>query len=233
MTYTNFKDLVCSYSNRLSALYSSVGAQDIVLAAMNDARRDAQRRYKFNLAKRQAFVKLSVLPQSMLTDFDVDPSGSGAAVVVSRLDDLWSYGTTTINATTAYYPTLRLDFRSRAELEYAVPQRPWPWQGSSASTQADFAYSVGTNIFHSNLTVQTWYLAYVVEFLPDHDGGAGVDFFLTYFVDWLKFATLANLNVWLKDSERFQIDAAVLGAAWSSVTEFDAQHAQQGPINLD
>lgn len=233
MTYANFKDMVCSYSNRIAALYSTVGAQDVVLLAMNDARRQAQRLYKFNLCKRQAFVKVSVLPQSMLTDFDADPSGSGALVIVNRLDELWEYGTATVAATTCYYPTKQLLIRRRAELEYAAPNPTWPNQHSTSAMTDSFAYSVGTNIYHSNLTVQTWYLAFVVEFLADHAGASVEDIFLTYFTDWLKWATLANLNYWLKENERIQVDAVLVASLWNSVTQFDSQHEAQGPITLD
>lgn len=233
MTYANFKDMVCSYSNRLAALYATVGSQDVVLIAMNDARRQAQRLYKFNLAKRTAFVKLSLLPQSTLTDFDVDPSGSGAAVIVNRLDELWEYGTTTVASTTVYYPTKQLDTRRRAELTYASPNRTWPATSSAAAITDSFAYTVGTSVYHSNLTTQTWFMAYIVEFLAEHDGGSSEDMFLTYFADWLKWATLANLNYWLKENERVNIDAALVSQLWNSVTQFDSQHEAQGPINLD
>jgi len=232
MTYANFKDLVCSYDNRLAALYASVGAQDVVLAAMNDARRQAQRKYKFNLAKRVAFVPLSILASPFLTSFKSTPGGA-TTVVVNRLDELWEYSTATVAGSTGYYPTNKLDIRRRVELEYAVPQRPWPWQGSAVATQASFAYCVGPNVYHSNLTTQTTFMAYVVEFLPDLDASATSDIFLDYFTDWLKFATLMNLNIWKKDSERFNIDSTVMQTLWDSVTQYDSNQESIGEINLD
>lgn len=232
MTYTNFKDLVCSYNNRLAALFATVGAQDVVLAAMNDARRQAQRKYKFNLCKRQAFVNLSILPQTFLSDFKSAPAGS-TTVVVSRLDSLWEYGSATVASTTAYYPTRQVDTRRSPELSYAVPQRPWPWQGSAVATTNQFAYCIGPNVYHSTLTTQTWHMAYVVEFLPDLTSSATTDVFLDYFTDWLKFATIANLNVWLKDSERFNIDANTMATLWESVVQYDSQQETIGDINLD
>lgn len=236
MTYTNFKDLVASYSNRLGALFASVGAQDVVLAAMNDARRDAQRRYVFNHTRRQAFVQLSLAPASFLTDFDADPTGAGAAVVVRRLESLWEYGSTTVGATTRYYPTNPVPIRSMATFGQVLPVRQWPLSasyGQTTLTTVNFAYIQGTNVLHSTLSTPAWFLADVYAFLADHDGGASEDWFLTYGLDWLKFATLTNLNTWLKDGEQIAVNAQAMQAAWNSMTNFDAQQTQGGPINLD
>lgn len=233
MTYTNFKDMVCSYSNRVAALYASVGAQDIVLIAMNDAIREAQRRYTFNSLGRRAFVSLSMLPKSMLTDFYTTPALS-TAMVVKRVDALWEYSSTSIASTTAYFPTKKIELRRRANLEYSIPTSPFTGTGTSNNpVTSDFAYLHGLNLHHSSLTTPTTVMADVVEFIPDHDGGASTNFFLNYGTDWLKFATLGNLNVWLKDSERFNIDANLITNAWNSLTQFDAQQAEMGEVNLD
>lgn len=232
MTVADFKDNVVSYSNRIAALYTTVGSKDIVIQAMNDVRLAAQRRYKFNLAKQWAFAPLSLKPVSLLSDFKTTPGGS-TTVVVNRLDSLWEYGTTSVSSTTVYYPTKELDIRSMAELGYAVPARPWPTQGTDVVTMSTFAYKHGTNLYHSNLTTPTSFMASVVGLLPDLVVGDTPDFFLTYFSDWLKFATLMSLNIWLKDSERFQFDAQMMTTLWDSVTQFDSQQQQSGPITLD
>jgi hypothetical protein len=230
MTYANFKDSVASYSNRIAALFATVGAQDIVLEAMNDARRSAQQKYRFNLAKRQAFVNLSLLPQSLKTDFRTTPGGA-TAVVINRLDELWEYGTATVASTTCYYPTVQLDIRRQSMLEYAAANRSLT--SSTSTLTQDFAYCHGPNVYHSNLTTQTWYLAFVVEFLPDLTSAATTDLFLDYAPNWLKFATLMNLNAWLADSEKIQVDSQLMQLAWDAFTQFDAQQAEVGTISLD
>lgn len=231
--YGDFKDTIASYANRGASLFTTTGGLDLILLAMNDARRQAQRDYTFNMLRQYAFCQLSMLPVSMLTDFDADDSGSGALVVVKRIESLWEYGIIVINATNAYYPTKQIDLRSMATLEFAVPQKPWPWQQSDVTTTPTFAYLQGNRLFHSNLSTPTWTMADVIAFLPDHDGGAGTDIFLTYFKDWLKFATMANLNLWLKASDRFSIDETVMTRLYNSMTTFDAQQSQMGTISLD
>lgn len=234
MTIANFLDLVASYQNRAAALFQTVNAQDVILAALNDARRQAQREYRFNMARRQAFASLSMKPVNYLADFTSGPGGTGTTVIVSRADTIWEYGTITISSTPCYYPTKQLDFRASAELITSIPTLPFPWQTSTASaTTNKFAYLQGTNVFHSNITTPTPFLFDVVEFLPDLVIGSAPDIFLTYFTDWLKFSTILNLNIWLKDTERFNIDATVMTKLWNSVTQFDSQQSSAGSISLD
>lgn len=222
MLYSAFKDQTVSYLNRSAASIVTDAASDLVLVAMNDARRWAQREYNFSMLEQQVFVELSMLQKSMLTDFKATPSGT--TVVVKRIDSMWEYGTTTVGATTVYYPTKEIRIRRRASLKKLVPFDPND-TALSNPTQADFVYVQGTNIAHTNLTTPTWVMADAVVMLGEHAGGAVEDIFLTYHIDWLRWMTLANLNVWLKDSERTPIDANLLARSWDGVKQFDAQQA--------
>lgn len=199
---------------------------DLVLIAMNDARRWAQREYTFEQNATQAFVYLSMLGKSLLTDFRTTPSSASGTVVVvvKRIDALFEYATTTINSTTVYYPTLGIELRRRMAIAAHVPSEPLA-TALTSPTLGTFAYLQGQKLYHTNLTTQTWVLADVIEFLPDHAGGTSEDIFLKYYTDWLRVATLASLNVWLKDNERTPIDQALLGGLWNSVKQFDAQQA--------
>lgn len=223
MTYANFKDMVVGYLNRPAANVVTTGAQDLVLLAMNDARRSAQREYDFEMLSTQAFVSLSMIPKSLLTDFKTTPALS-TTLVVKRVDALWEYGSTTVGATTVYYPTKSIEFRRRMALRAHVPSDPNS-SALSAPTVREFAYIQGTNIAHTSLTTATTIMADVIEFMPDHAGAGVEDIWLVYFTDWLKWATLANLNVWLKDSERTVIDQTAFSIAWKNVKSFDARQA--------
>lgn len=223
MTYANFKDSVVSYMNRAAAAVVTTGSLDLVLQAMNDARRWAQREYTFDGNATQAFVSLSMIPKSMLTDFKTTPALS-TTVAVKRVDALWEYATSTVGATTVYYPTRQIELRRRNALKPFVPSDPLA-TALSAPANNSFAYVHGSNIAHTNLSVATTVMADIIAFLADHDGGASEDIFLTYYTDWLKWATLANLNVWLKDSERTVIDQNLVAATWASVKRHDAQQS--------
>ena len=232
MTYANFKDMVVGYLNRAAAAVVTVGAQDLVLLAMNDARRIAQRSYDFEMLSTTAFVSLSMIPKSMLTDFKTTPALS-TTTIVKRIDALWEYGSTTVGATTVYYPTKSIEFRRKMSLRNHVPSDPNS-AALSAPTIREFAYVQGVNIAHTSLTTATTVMADVIEFMPEHAGGSVEDIWLVYFTDWLKWATLANLNVWLKDSERTVIDANLINASWAGVKSFDARQAHStDDLSLD
>lgn len=223
MTYANFKDVVSGYLNRTAAAVVSAGAQDLILDAMNNARRDAQRRYAFEGNATQAFFSLSMIPKSMLTDFKTTPALS-TTTVVKRIDAIYEYASTAVGATTVYYPVRKIELRRRMAVGTFVPMDP----SATALTSpviSEFAYIQGVNVTHTNLTTATTVLADVIEFLPEHVGGAVEDIFLTYYTDWLKFATLANLNIWLKDKERTPIDQVIISNLWESVKSHDAQQA--------
>lgn len=222
MLYSVFKDQVLSYLNRAAAAVVTDAAADLVLVAMNDARRWAQRQYNFSMLEQPVFVNLSMLPKSMLTDFTVTPGG--AVIVVKRVDSLWEYGTTTISATTAYYPTKGIPLRRRMSLKQQVPLDP-DSTALANPTGNDFAYIQGTNIAHTNLTTVTSVMADAVVMLAEHAGDTVQDIFLTYHIDWLRWMTLASLNVWLKDTERTPIDVNLLQNSWDGVKQFDANQA--------
>jgi hypothetical protein len=223
MTYANFKDQVVSYMNRAAAAVVTVGAQDLVLLAMNDVRRQAQRDYTFEGLSTQAFVSLSMVPKSMLTDFKTTPALS-TTIVAKRVDALYEYGTATVGATTVYYPTQQIELRRRNALKSHIPSDP---TATALSTPAlsQFAYIQGTTIAHTNLTTATTVLADIIEFMGDHAGASVEDIWLTYYTDWLKWATLAQLNLWLKDKERTPVDLELTGRLWEGVKRHDAQQA--------
>lgn len=239
MTYANFKTMVLSYLNRTSGVFTS-GALDYVLIAMNDARAAAQREYAFNLNRTIAFANVSLVGQSILTDFDTTPGGS-TLIVVKQIDAVYEYATATVGVTTAYYRTAKVPFWRHSVFDTQVPLSSSTF-GSNTSVNVNdvlrgmpqFCYMQGNKLFHSTLTTATPILCDVIQWLPDHDGGSSEDVFLTYFVDWLKYATLINLNQFLKDSERFPIDASFVQQLWESVKQFDAQQAAStGSIDLN
>lgn len=238
MTYANFKDQVLALMNRDATPFTSTGAQDLVLAAMNDARRDAQRKYAFNLNRQPVFADLSLIGKSLLTDFTVTPGG--AAVVVKQVDAVYEYASTTVGATVAYYRTNKVVLLRhsafQAELNYSamtLARTQPPYNTGSLRTPMSFVYLQGTSLYHSTLQTTQNFFCDAIVMLPNHPGDTSQDVFLTYFVDWLKYATVMKLNLLLKDAERFQIDESVMEDMWNSVKQFDAQQAVQGAIDLD
>lgn len=236
MKYSQFKQDVMAFVNRNAQVFSQPNT-DYVLTAMNSVRRFAQREYAFNLNRKPAFVEVSMIGQSLLTDFYGAPDGD--ALVVKQIDNLFEYGTAAVEGTTVYFRSNNIRFDTVGQMAREVaalterngvlvvrPNQTVPLNA--------FCYLQGVKLYHSSLTVPTWIMADVIEFLPDHNGGTDEDIFLTYFADWLKWATIFELNQYLNKADRFSLDIAVLDRAWESVRQFDAQQAvSTGSISLD
>ena len=239
MTYANFKTMVLSYMNRSSAVLTS-GSLDYVLLAMNDARRAAQREYTFNLLRTTAFANCSLAPVSLLTDFDTDDT-AGTLRVVKQIDAVYEYSTASVSGTTRYYRLNKVPFFRQSVFEqelaisptYAGGVRNNPVPGSLQAAK-QFIYQQGTNVHHSTLSTPAWFMFDVIYWDADHAGGAVEDVWLTYFVDWLKWATILQLNQYLKDTERFPVDAQFVAQLWEGVKQFDAQQgASTDSISLN
>lgn len=91
-----------------------------------------------------------------------------------------------------------------------------------------FAYAIGPTLFITTVSSVVNYKLVGIQWLDDLTGAETPDIFLTYYTDWFKYATLAALNIYLKDSERFPIDASTMENLWQSVKAHDGMIANMG-----
>lgn len=235
MTLANFESMVAAYMNRTTGSLTSSNGVDILLMAINDARRAAQRAHDFELNRTEdAYLTTSASGANWMTGCKTTPGGA-TAILMKRVDEVWNYTTGTAGAT--YYPrTTRIPFSYSGQFKRDLPINN---STLTASPQAyaltdTFAYAVGPQLFVTTQTTGTAYKIVGIKFLDDLANGDSPDIFLTYFTDWLKFATIAALNVYLKDGERFPIDMTALDATWQTVKTFDGNIANMGEsANLD
>jgi hypothetical protein len=225
MTLADFEATVASYMNRPLASWT-VGGLDLILQALNDCRRAAQRDYAFEMFERTAFVQLSTTPANIMTDFKADPSGAGATVQIRIIRGVWEYVMNGVLPSR----TRQLDLRSLSTWRQELPLHARRWNDVTVTPSSqlssrlqDFAYIQGMNIYHCNLPTPKWHMADVVAWQPDLTVGDDPDIFLTYFSDWLKWATIAQLNGYLKEDQRVQISMTAMAAAWENVKQFDSQ----------
>jgi hypothetical protein len=87
---------------------------------------------------------------------------------------------------------------------------------------------VGAQLYVTTVASATIYKLVGIKWLDDLAGTEDPDIFLTYFTGWFKYATLAALNVYLKDNERFPVDEKVLTREWGIVTSMDGSISQMG-----
>lgn len=235
MILASFKNMVAGYLTRTVASFSD-GTTDYLLQAMNDARRAAQRAHDFELNRTEdAYLTTTAAGANWLTGCKTTPGGA-TAVLMKRLDEVWNYNTTTINAASAYLRTSRIDFADTGGVKRGFPKVygqdfAYTPVGNSSPVQA---YANGPKLYLTGMTTSATVKLVGIKFLDDLADGDDPDIFLTYFTDWLKLATIGHLNVYLKDSERFPIDETLLAGLWQSVKTFDGTMANMGEAaNLD
>lgn len=234
MTLANFKQQVANMMNRTLASLTSDNSQDMLLMAMNDARRAAQRDHEFELNRTEdAYLSTSASGANWQTGCKTTPGGA-TAVLMRRIDEVWNYSTSTAAAT--FYPrTTRIDFSYSGQFKRELAtQSDRLTNPQDYAVQNRFAYCIGSTLYVTTVTSATIQKLVGVKFLDDLADGADPDIFLTYFPDWLRYATIAALNVYLKDSERFPIDQKVMDRLWQSVKQYDGGIANMGEsVNLD
>jgi hypothetical protein len=164
--------------------------------------------------------------------------GGATAVLMKKIDQVWNYTTQAIGATDYYPRTTRIDFsyaaRMRRELATQNNESDIVTNANTVLPSARFAYATGPNLFITSANTATIVKLVGIKFLDDLADGATPDIFLTYFTDWLKWATIAALNIHLKDSERFPIDSVLVEGMFQSVRTMDGSIANMGEsVDLD
>lgn len=229
MTIANFKDMIAGYINRTAASLNN-GTTDFLLQAMNDARRQAQRDHEFELNRTEnAFLTTSQAGANWQTGCKTTPGGA-TAILMRRVDEVWNYSTETAPST-CYIRSSRIPYSYSGQFKRINPiaSNTLITNPQNYYNIDQFAYSIGSQLYITRQSASTAYKLVGIQWLDDFVTGAeSPDIFLTYFVDWFKWATLGQLNVYLKDSERFNIDAALLDRSWQSVKAFDGQVRDQG-----
>ena len=240
MTLANFKARIYGFINRTSTVFTTTESASIdqVLYALNDARRSAQREHMFEMLRGDAFLSTSEIGANWQTGCKTTPGGATARLM-KRVDSVYNFSTSTTPAGTLYARTSKIDFGHVGDFKRELPTdsgTEFLVQTASSSILArrKFAYLNGANLHIVAVDTAANVMLNGITFLDDLADGDAADIFLTYFPDWLHWATLIQLNQFLKDSERINIDASFVGKLWQSVKEMDGQIANSGDsVTLD
>lgn len=230
LTVADFKKRVAATVNRDATLFT-VDSVDNLLAAMNDARRMAQRNHTFALLADDVFLTTSMAGANWMTGCKTTPGGA-TAQLMKKINGVWNYTTSTVGSTTVYLRTSWIDFGIIGDYRRTLPLYDTGnliiTNQPASQTRRTFAYINGQNLLITNQTAATTYLLDGIKFLDDLATGDTPDIFLTYFTDWLVYATIVALNNYLKDTEKFPIDATIENKLWQSVIQMDGELAQMG-----
>lgn len=234
MTISNFKARIYGFINRTSTLFTTTeGASvDQVLYAMNAARQAAQREHTFELNRGDVFLTTSEVGANWMTGCKTTPGG-GTAVLMQRIDSVYNYSTNVVAAGTVYARTSRIDFGNVADFKrevYTDGGAEWFTQTATGRPlfRRKFAYMDGQNLRIVSVDTASPVLLNGIKWLDDLAGTEDTDIFMVYFPDWFFWATLIQLNQFLKDDQRINIDASFVGRLWQSVKEMDGRIANSG-----
>lgn len=234
MDITEFKTLVAAYGNRdLASFVQGTPTVDLLLRAINNAKKWAQRQLDFELARTTVKVQIDVVNGGTLVGA-VDAVDPSTIVVVNRIEQAYvSY-----NEGAGYRP---IDFMTKARWAARTKTR-WECVDSDptrttgmvpASMEASPAIvQQGMKLFFfpaptdAQAGTELTIALDVIQWMPDYTdigtaGGVTTDFFLEYCSDWLLYRSLREVNFFLKDGQRVQVTEQMLADSWESVREWN------------
>lgn len=229
MTIANFKARIYGFINRTSTLFTTTESASIdqVTYAMSDAILAAQREHAFEINRDDVFLSTSEVGANWMTGCKTTPGGA-TAVLMRRIDSAWNYSMSTVPAGTVYSRTSRIDMGSAGDFRREVPVDGGSLtldQQSLTVSRRKFIYLNGATMKVVTVGTTTPIMLNGIKFI---DAVADNDIWLTYFYDWLFWATLIQLNQFLKDDQRINIDASFVARLWQAVKELDGQIANSG-----
>lgn len=170
--------------------------QDLILVAMNNARRSVERLHDFNYSRVTGTLSVASSGGD-LTAIQVN----SASVVLKRI-----YTVSLPVSAGDYIPVefmTEKDFSDR--LQRQVGRTPYDSSLTAAdygiSSTAVVAYQRGQVLFlypPSQITFPITARIDIVEFLPDYTADGNTDFLLTYGTDYIQWATIYELNKMVK-----------------------------------
>lgn len=230
-TYANFKLDVAAFMNR-TATQLTIGGRDMILAASNMAKAEAQRRHNFKILRTRGFLSTS-LNGTALTDMKTTPGGA-TAIVPKVVEAAWLYTT----QGSSYYRTSRIPFMTTGDQKLYFPAGAVSDMISPASPpnyvpQNLAVWISGEKIYITGSTTNQAIMLDVIKWLDDYDG-SNSDFLLTYGSDWLTFKTCDYLNFLIKDDGRYGVSQRRLDQAWDTLMAWDEDYAERAfDINND
>ena len=217
MNAGQFKTYVAAYINRDAAALV-VGGVDLLLEAINDAKRAGQRDFDFPQLRGRAFIQTSYFGANLSTAVS-NPEGTGTAVPIQHVYAAWRYAPFTIGATNDYIRTQKYEFMSEADMRNIIPALNDAIKEPNILpiTYKQRAYVRGTDFFLTGVTTPTWVWLDVISQLPDYSVDSDTDFFLVDYRDWMLIKTIECLNFYLKEDSRVSISNAQMNLKWNSV----------------
>lgn len=239
MILADFETLVCEYISRdATALGVGVGGGvlDKVMIAANEAKAWAQRVWKFEHARRSA--QLIVVPAGTLLSA-ATPVGGGAPIQVRNIIEAFL----TSPDLGSLYPIRVISRGTQVERIRQKIDNVAPYSLSTTLFDTPLAerYLVqnGNTVFlwpynQSLMGAAATVTMDITEFLPEYSATVTNDFFITECLDWMKLRTIKQLNLYLKDDDKYLVSTTELREAWEAVKAWDTSFVEGSvPVEID
>lgn len=239
MDFATLKAQVGNMLNRGSDAWGT-GASDERLIALNMAKDWAQRQYNFEFAR--TTVQVTMAQNGVDLSTAVESSDGVTPVVVKTIEkgylpngipvDIMTWNTRRERAQ-RYGRTLGDVSLNTASQYTRVQELTFSRRGDLVIFNNYDTNLLGTS-FLFEMDVVKWMPAYN-DYATDPADKVESDFFLTYCHDWLLWSAVTQLNLFVKEEERFNVNSHVLSSSWQSVQTWNAQVMQQetDDVSLD
>lgn len=217
MPYSDFKIQVAAFLNRDAATSLQQSGIDLILASTNRTMLWAQRSHDFEYCR---------VKQTLLVNGVTGGNLTTLPIPIKKVERIFTAGgaqadfTDRMTVVNRYTRKPSIDGISAEEVRITVPTTRQPLTvyqlGTFIYTMFPLPplYAIPSNDYTYSLDTVKWQAPLV--------NPADDNFFLTYCNDWMLFRTLTELNVYLKEDTRVEIDQKKTDEAWAAVLSWDA-----------
>ena len=218
MTYLEFRNTLCAALSRSHETFLH-GEVDLLRSAVNMARKNIERRFDFELAKRVAKLTMT-FGQLVSLDEAYDPDDETEAVGIKTLLRVQQAST---GVPVGYLS--RDAHQRRLERQFARAHSEVIAAGLTATVSNLNVVRYGNSVYLSPPNAQDWsastttmdLLMDVVAWLPDYADDDDTDFLLEHCADYLLLETYRYLQLFIKEDARLNISDEKMAGAWHAL----------------
>ena len=218
MTYLEFRTFVAAALQR-SESSLTVNGVNLLARAVNMARKNVERRFDFELAKRVAKLTMT-FGQLVSLDEAYDPDDETKAVSIKTVLRVQQAST---GVPVGYLS--RDAHQRRLERQFARAHVEAIAAGLTATVSNLNVVRYGNSVYLSPPNAQDWsastttmdVLMDVVAWLPDYVDDDDTDFLLVHCADYLLLETYRYLQLFIKEDARLNVSDEKLASAWHAL----------------
>lgn len=230
MNYADFKDFVAGFTQRSKTSYV-VGGSDVLALAINQARRQIERRVDFEMSRVLAYLTLPVSGDYVALStakLVVDDSSIDLKQVVKAFYPTTNGGLLPIDVISrnVHIQRIRRTFvTSSSNVEELSQATLYEYYGVGMNGLSIYLIPAGAQNHSSATTVRITVDG--IRWLADYSDDDDSDFLLEYAPDVLLYQTVKTLNMHLREDQRVPVSDALSKEAWDSLVDWNRSIAMR------